>query len=458
MNNLLTKKHIDGAVIYVILQRGWSSIAGLITLLLLIRYLTKIELGYYYAFSSLIGIQMVFELGLTTIIRQFISHDMAHLKMTRQRFISGKIDVRVRLLKLIVKSLKIYSIICLCILIVITPIGLLFFSDPNASMTVDWKFPWFLLVLFSTLNCFASVVTAVIEGLGFISRVKRVLLISTIISSVAVWFTLLSGHGLYAPVLLNAVNFICVIFWVWKHFKRVFIQAYRVDLRHEYINYQTKWKADVWPLQWRVAVSWIGGYFIFYIINPVAFKYYGPEFSGQIGITFQVLNLMLAMSASLIATKMPYFGQLISKRDYLTLNSYYTTIEIVSSMFFLLMSVAAIVFLLVLHGCEVIYADRFLPVGLFSVLLVMTFFRNLINCHACYIRSYKQERHSINSVMTGLLTCFVLFLSGNLFSSDFYIISYACVVILFSYPHSLLLYLKFRRNHACQFDDSHSNL
>ena len=130
-------------------------------------------------------------------------------------------------------------------------------------------------------------------------------------------------------------------------------------------------------------------------------------------------------------------------------------IEFASSIFFIVMSFGLILFLMFFKAYEISYVDRLLPIDLISILLVMTFLRNLINCHACYIRSFKQEKHSINSIMTGLLTVSVLLFSANYLTSSFYVISYACIVILFAYPHSLLIYLKFRRSNECCIFGAH---
>jgi O-antigen/teichoic acid export membrane protein len=443
MLNLLKRIHFDSAVIFVILQRGWSSLAGLLTLFLLINYLTEIELGYYYTFASLIGLQMIFELGLTTVIRQFVSHEMAELRV-KNGFLTGSPIQRKRLLNLIVKSIKIYALICGIIILIITPCGLLFFSTSTSSLDVSWQAPWLILVLFSSLNCFISVVTAILEGMGFINRVKKVLFLSAVISSCSVWFVLLNGYGLYAPALVNLIGFLCVSSWVWYSFKKLFIQAFKANNNDSKVT----WSRDIWPVQWRVAVSWIGGYFIFYIINPIAFKFYGAEFSGKLGITFQIVNLLLSVSASLVTTKMPYFGQLVSKKEFLTLNSTYRSIEIVSSVFFLIMSISFVFLYCILEMYNISYIDKFLPLGLICALLLMTFLRNLINCQACYIRSYKQEKHSVNAVITGLLVAIVLPLSGIFLSSDYFVISYVCVVVLFAYPHSLYIFLRFKKRYA----------
>jgi hypothetical protein len=54
---------IDRAIAYSILARVWSSSAGIVTVLLIARFLTPAEQGYYYTFSSLVALQIVFELG-----------------------------------------------------------------------------------------------------------------------------------------------------------------------------------------------------------------------------------------------------------------------------------------------------------------------------------------------------------------------------------------------------------
>ena len=61
---------VDRPVAYVILGRGWSVLAGPITLYMIASFLTRDEQGYYYTFGSILGLQIFFELGLSYVILQ----------------------------------------------------------------------------------------------------------------------------------------------------------------------------------------------------------------------------------------------------------------------------------------------------------------------------------------------------------------------------------------------------
>ncbi len=43
------------------------------------------------------------------------------------------------------------------------------------------------------------------------------------------------------------------------------------------------WRREVWPFQWKIAVSWLCDYFIFQLFTPVLFAFRGPVEAGQDG-------------------------------------------------------------------------------------------------------------------------------------------------------------------------------
>jgi hypothetical protein len=77
-NWLNSRLGIDKAIGFTILARGWGSLAGLITVALIARFLSPAEQGYYYTFGSLLALQIVFELGFSFVILQMASHERAH--------------------------------------------------------------------------------------------------------------------------------------------------------------------------------------------------------------------------------------------------------------------------------------------------------------------------------------------------------------------------------------------
>ena len=62
---------LDRAILYVLLNRGWTLLAGFVTLYLISATMSKAEQGYYYTFSSILALQIFFELGFSGIIPSY---------------------------------------------------------------------------------------------------------------------------------------------------------------------------------------------------------------------------------------------------------------------------------------------------------------------------------------------------------------------------------------------------
>ena len=75
---------VTRALVYTMLGRTWSILAGPFSLIFIARFLSKDEQGFYFTFWSVVGLWVFFDLGLTSIIVQFASHERVLL-----RFVDG---------------------------------------------------------------------------------------------------------------------------------------------------------------------------------------------------------------------------------------------------------------------------------------------------------------------------------------------------------------------------------
>ena len=66
---------IDRAVFFSIMEKVWTLPAGLVTALLIAAFFSPELQGYYYAFSSLLALQVFAELGLGTVLTCYASHE-----------------------------------------------------------------------------------------------------------------------------------------------------------------------------------------------------------------------------------------------------------------------------------------------------------------------------------------------------------------------------------------------
>lgn len=77
---LLQKIGVDGAVFYSVLARGFQAFSGFISIFLVSKSLSIEEQGFYYTFTSILALQIFFEMGLNGIITQYVAHEAAFLE------------------------------------------------------------------------------------------------------------------------------------------------------------------------------------------------------------------------------------------------------------------------------------------------------------------------------------------------------------------------------------------
>jgi len=69
-------------------------------------------------------------------------------------------------------------------------------------------------------------------------------------------------------------------------------------------------------MQWRIALSWISGYFAYSLFTPVLFHYQGAVVAGQMGMTWAFVGALVTVHRAGLAPRAPTFGMLIAQRKY----------------------------------------------------------------------------------------------------------------------------------------------
>ena len=145
MKKLLACLGVDRAVSYTLMGRGWGLLSGILTLLLVVRFLTPDEQGYYYTFASLLAMQILFELGMSYVVMQFTSHEMANLNWSEEGTVEGDSRAKARLRSLLILVTKWYGVVGALIVVVILPIGWVFFYVNNPQSSVNWQAAWVMV-------------------------------------------------------------------------------------------------------------------------------------------------------------------------------------------------------------------------------------------------------------------------------------------------------------------------
>ncbi|MDQ2801051.1 MAG: hypothetical protein M3Y13_15570, partial [Armatimonadota bacterium] len=189
---------IDRAVGFTLISRSWLALSGLVSVLLLTRFLNPFQQAFYFGFVDVLALQVFFELGLSTVILQFASHERAKLEWTPAGLLEGDPIAKSRLALLLRFSLVWYGVVAVLVALLLLPGGFLFFSrhqPPGVSLA--WQLPWLWIVLVTAGSLALSPMISLLEGCGLVAEIAGVQLVQNMIGSVLFWLTLLCHWGLY---------------------------------------------------------------------------------------------------------------------------------------------------------------------------------------------------------------------------------------------------------------------
>jgi O-antigen/teichoic acid export membrane protein len=430
---------LDRAIAFSVLARFWSSAAGLVTVALIARFLSPAEQGYYYTFGSLVALQIVFELGFSFVILQMASHERAQLSISPDGEISGNPVAHSRLASVIQKSVRWYSMAALFMAITLLPAGYYFFDTHGNGHTVHWQLAWCFAALIAALNFQLDPLLSFLEGCGYVTQVAGLRFRQSVIGSILAWIALITHHGLFAPSMMLCGMASGSLIWLFG--KRKLLLGL---LNHQAGSHRIHWKDEVWPFQWRIAVSWFCGYFLFWIFNPVLFAFRGAVEAGQMGMSLSLANALQAIAVSWVSTKCAPFGSLVAQCQYERLDREF---------FQALKQSVAVSFagaLLAYLGCVYLnmqhfpLAHRLLDPLSLGVLLLYMVINVVITAQAYYLRAHKQEVLFMNSLVGAVLVSACTFLVAKPYGAKGVVYG-TCLLNLGGLMWSTYKFRKYRR-------------
>lgn len=431
---------LDRAVGFSVLARFWSSAAGLVTVALIARFLSPAEQGYYYTFGSLVALQIIFELGFSFVILQLASHERAQLSISPEYEISGEETAHDRLASVIQKSVRWYSVAAVLMAATLLPAGFYFFSaHEHPGQAVAWQLPWSLAALMAALNFQLDPFLSFLEGCGYVSQVARTRLIQSTIGSLLAWIALSTHHGLFAPAMMLLGLASGSLIWLFGK-RRLLLGL----LRHPSGTNRIHWNQEVWPFQWRIAVSWFCGYFIFWLFNPVLFAYRGPVEAGQMGMSLSLTNAIMNIAVSWVSTKSAPFGMLIARKEYQQLDSTFFRALWQSSAVSVAGALTAWLGTIFLNVQHIRFAQRLLDPTSIALLMIYMITNVLVFAEAYYLRAHKQEVFFVNSLVgaIGVTVCTLIF--GRIYGAKGIVIS-CCIGNLLGLVWATQKFRKYRR-------------
>lgn len=419
----------------VLLFRVLQAVAGLVTLILIGIFLTPQEQGIYYTFASVAAIQTILDMGLAVVLVQLSAHKFLGLSWEKQGGIRGEHALG---FLAFFKSAVIWYGVATLVFLLIYPVGLIFFAESAdvQDLSVNWQGVWAGLVLFTALNLFLQPFLSVNEGSGQVVATYRLRLLQTLLGAGAAWAAFLAGHGLYAVFMMPVMAVIVTTTWLLCRKRDWLLSLFQSRLQG------FSWRQEVWPLQWKLGVSWICGYFLTQLYTPILFKTQGAVVAGQMGLSITIINMIGLIALSTMTAKVPRLGQLASNGQWLELDQLFRK-GLFSSL--LLFSVGGLSLLVILYFlADTEYHVRFLPWGQFVILMIAILAANVVNALAMFFRAYRQERLMWLYVLNALLASSFSYLVAPSWGSAGIVSTLFLVNTLLVLPVAVVIWIKFR--------------
>lgn len=421
------------AVLINISNRLVGMTGNLILLLLVATYTTKTMQGFYYTFTSLLVLQFLVELGLGTAVIQTISH--ATTSMEKEAYIAF--------------YLRWYKIAATLLILILIPAILVF--EKEYLDVIGYQeaiiIPWVILSVMTGVNLYLNGWFAILEGLGEINRVSKIRALQTSFGFAIAGLAVYAGGNLYSLSLLSATQ--CIIG----------ILSLRVRTVNPIINLgraasveKVDWRKNIWPLQWRVAISWISGFFIFYFFTPMIMKTDGPVAAGQLGMSLQLMQAINSLSNVWISTEFTIYGDLLSRKKVMDMEALFWSNfkKATLTLIFLVVIVSILLYLLQASNLR----GRILPSDHLILLAFVCFSNHIFFTMNYYVRSYKQDSFWALSFVNAIITTVFCLVYVPQYGTIGVVLIYAAMSITFGLMIGLPYFMHIRNRLISSLDRS----
>jgi hypothetical protein len=404
LNRIRYLSGIDKAVFYSIISKALSTAGSLITVPLILTRLSSVEQGYYYTFGSILSLQVFLEMGFGTVVIQMVAHEAAHLKIDLNSGISGS-DLYLNRFSAIVRFVRNwYLVVSFLVGILLFPAGFWFFATSSKGLSVSWLGPWVIMAFATAGGVFVNSLSSIVEGMGFVAESVSVRLWGGAAQILITIAGLLAGFRLYAASLGSfialLINFALV---------RLLLRNVMTETSIHGKDFHVDWVQDVLPFQWRIALGWMSGWFIFNAMMPVVFRQLGPEEAGRYGLAMSVSNFINAFALNWTSTKSAIWGQMASRKEWKSMDSLFWKVTPLAVGIATIASIMALLLVPRLGEWIPRFSGRVPEWRVLFMLCSVTVMNQIVFAEAFYLRGHKREPFLVNSVVFGVAMAVGLF-------------------------------------------------
>jgi hypothetical protein len=435
---------LDGAVAYTFLARSVNIVGSTGTVLLITHFLSPVEQGYYYTLISLVALQLVFEMGFSFVVQQLAAHECIHLLIEADGSVNGDAVAHARLASTLQLSLRWYTLAAAAMGLILAPLGMVFFARHAAAgaAQVAWQGPWLLAVAALIPFLWCTPFYSFLEGCGKVRAVAAMRLRQAVAASLCAWVPMLFHRGLYSPAMMIVGQTGTGFFFLVSH-RRLLGGL----LRHPARKATISWNREVWPFQWRIAVSWMCSYFTIQVLIPIIFALRGAVEAGQMGMSLSITGYMSVLALAWSSTKTTPFGRMIARREFHELDRLFLRTLGQSMAVYALIGLSACGIAALMPTVTPRLASRMVSLPLFTALMLAAGANCVVQNLAVLLRSFKSEPFLAQSLLVASLSVVMAAFMTPRWGNAGAALSYLVATVGIGLPFAYMIFARARRGY-----------
>lgn len=435
-NNIKKLRTIDASSIYSILSKLLNSINNFVSIILVGIFLSSEQQGFFFTLLSFSVLFVFIELGLNFAIIQFAGHEMAAFRTAKDE--DARKAAESRLISLGRIAFLWFWLGAIVFLLGAGGGGSAFFhSVPGGEAAIA---PWMLLCSVVAADFALMPFWSLLEGVNEVYSVYRYRTLRMLAMGFTTWAALALGADLWALGIGYLATFPLSAWMIFKTHRAFFLQ-FRAQPNGPVIS----WKNELLPFQWRLALSWMCGYFATWAITPLTMKMFDPSTAGQIGMVWSLSTGVTTIATAMITVKAPQFGMLVVQRQFSALDHAALRVGGISIVMALLFCLVILAGVWGLNTLGHPYAQRLLPLGPTALILAATVLLQVLQPMAIYLRAHKREPFLPVSIVFALSSLAAILTFGHLYGPQGIAYGYMLVVGVITLPLATFIFLRCRR-------------
>jgi hypothetical protein len=446
LSRLAEKLQIDRPLLYALVARAWQAMAGPLTIVFLILTLSPAERGVYYGLSTIMSIQLFFELGLLNILVSQTGHQNSALLAAENEV--QRLQASGRLGQLIFASQAWFVVASLIYALAAIGFGWKVLSDKSTA--IQWWLPLVALSVVAAGSVALSPRLAILEGAGYRDSVYRARLIQMLTGAVVVWAALLLGLKIWALVAASGVQLLTSFLLTHVFYRQFFAtHVLNKDSLVGQLNSTDSglsWIKEVFPLQWRIALISIIHHAATQFFTVIVLTYDSEVEAGRLGMTLTITMAIQGMAMTWIQTKFSLVSSMHGAGQREQAGTLWRHSAVVSTGLLIAAMTVAVVIIASLQLAQRGWQDSFIEPWQLIVLGLGCLANHLIALQSFYVLSRKGRPFMFPAILGYSATGMAVVLGGYWYSTSGVICAYTLTTALITLPLHSLAYLQYRRH------------